>query len=455
LTILIIDDDEAVRTSLTLLFRENGFTTLGAASPSEALKLIENNVPDALIMDMNYSRDTSGQDGLDLLTDVKKVAPLVPVILLTAWGSIELAVEGMRRGAADFITKPWDNQHLLQSIQTVINIARLPVSTGKSRKALEKRYNFSKLIGTDPAFIKILDQVGRISNTDASVLICGESGTGKELLAEAIHENSDRRNKPFIKVNLGGIAPTLFESEMFGHVKGAFTDAKFDRIGRFELADQGTIFLDEIGDLDLSCQVKLLRVLQDRSFETLGSSKTKNVNIRIISATNKDLEAMVADGKFREDLYYRINIIKTRLPALRERTGDIKYLTEYFISQLKKIYKKEKLSVSKKTLNWLQEMPWHGNIRELKNMVERTVLVTNHSVLEIEDFMEQMQKSTARSDSLPAVGTFTLDAMEKAMIEKTLLFYRNNLSKAARSLGLSRGTLYRRMEKHGIPVKQG
>src|SRR5580692_7205562 len=304
--ILIIDDDIAVRTSLVLLLKDEGYEVSDCAEPGEAIKVIKKNEPDLILLDLNFSNDTSGKEGMALLDKIKQVNVKIPVILITGWASIELAVQGMKAGANDFINKPWSNDHLLQSVKTLLDL-RKQKTEHHTRKQLDSKYNFQNIIGEDPKMLDILETIGRVAGTDASVLVMGESGTGKELIAEAIHQNSLRRNKPFIKVNLGGISTSLFESEMFGHVRGAFTDARFDRTGRFEMANKGTIFLDEIGDLDPGSQVKLLRVLQDRTYEVLGSSRTKTVDTRVICATNRNLEDLVADKLFREDLLYRIN----------------------------------------------------------------------------------------------------------------------------------------------------
>lgn len=452
--ILIIDDDEAVRASLSLLLKQAGFDAKTIERPDEAFPLIEASAPDLILLDMNYSLDTSGREGLEFLKKIKSLRPEVPVMLMTAWGSISLAVEGMKSGAADFITKPWHNENILHAVRTRLSLSAAPRKNNAEpeRKKLDELYNFEKIIGEDPALLSILETLGRISPTDASVLILGESGTGKELIAEAIHLNSRRCNQQFVKVNLGGISTSLIQSELFGHKKGAFTDAKFDRIGRFELADKGTIFLDEIGDLDISSQVKLLRVLQDRSFEILGTSRSKTVDVRVISATNKNLEEMVSANEFREDLFYRINLITIKLPPLRERSGDIPLLVNHYINNLKTIYRRESLTIDKKAMNWLKGLSWPGNIRELKNLIERTVLVTSKDIIYVEDFQQQFRcvPSKGSKKSLPEVGVMTLDEMEEAMIRKALEFHSNNLSKVAKSLGLSRSALYRRLEKYGL-----
>lgn len=454
--ILIIDDDKAVRTSLSLLLKQAGFATSTAEDPVAARASVRANEPDLVVLDMNFSVGTSGDEGLQLLREIKTRAPRCPVVLITAWGSIPLAVEGMKAGAADFITKPWNNERLLQSVRTALSLSQLgPLGSGtlsSDRQRLNREYNLDNVIGHNDALLAMLAMAGRVSSTDAPVLILGESGTGKELIAEAIHSNSERRNGPFVKVNLGGIPPSLFEAEMFGHKRGAFTSAVRARMGRFALADGGTIFLDEIGDLDSGSQVKLLRVLQDRSFEILGSSQTTTVDFRLLCATNRNLSEMIASGQFREDLYYRINLITLKLPSLRERQADIPLLVGYFVQNLKTIYQRPELTVTPQAMRWLSELSWPGNVRELKNLVERTVLVTDGDRLDVNDFREQVQHTAKSVDntSLPAVGTMTIDEMEKSMIRKALEFHGSNMSKVARSLGLSRAALYRRLEKYGI-----
>jgi len=452
-SILIIDDDLAVRTSLKLLFRENGFYTIDADGPESAINSLLSNPVDLILMDMNYSLETTGVEGLRLLEEIKTSHAHIPVILITAWGSIPLAVEGMKLGAVDFINKPWNNNHLIQSVSTALKISKFEKSSQKSSRAkLEKHFDFEKIIGESPSFVEILETVSRVADTNAPVLITGESGTGKELIAEAIHQNSRRRNQPFVKVNLGGISSNLFESEMFGHKKGAYTDARSDRVGRFEMADSGSIFLDEIGDLDPYSQVKMLRVLQDRSFEKLGSSRAQKVDVRIITATNRPLEDMVESNDFREDLYYRVNLITIVIPPLRERPQDIPPLVDHFITTLKKAYHKNELSVSNDALVWLSGLPWPGNIRELKNLVERTVLVSNKSCLNQADFAKQSQapRKKQSASGLPYEGTMTLDEVECEIIKKSLTFHKNNISKVANALGLSRAALYRRMEKFDL-----
>jgi two-component system NtrC family response regulator len=449
--LLIIDDDLAIRTSLALLLKSNGFQVKGAASPDDALKILQTEIPELILLDLNFSIATSGDEGMALLSRIRKHNPAIPVILITGWGTIDLAVQGMKLGARDFITKPWQNDYLLQSVNTILNLGQPDEESSVKRKAASK-YQFDNIIGKDPKLLDILETVGRVAVTDAPVLITGESGTGKELIAEAIHANSKRKLRPFVKVNLGGISSSLFESELFGHVKGAFTDAKTDREGRFEMAHRGTIFLDEIGELDLGSQVKLLRVLQERTFEPLGSSKSRVVDVRVICATNRNLEEMVAQGTFREDLYYRINLITVQLPALRERSGDIPLLADFFINNLKVIYQRPELQLSKPAAKWLKALTLQGNIRQLKNIVERTVLLSTNDMLDVEDFQLSMNtgNTSSRNSNLPEVGALTLEEMEFHMIRKAMDFHQNKVSKVARSLGITRFALYRRLEKYGI-----
>ncbi|WP_199140565.1 sigma-54-dependent transcriptional regulator [Pedobacter sp. ASV12] len=452
--ILIVDDDIAVRTSLLLLLQNHKYEAIGAESAGKALKIINQQTPELVILDLNFSIDTSGKEGMALLKKIRENHTM-PVLLITGWGSIALAVEGMKLGANDFINKPWNNDHLLQSVKTLLSLQNQQPAP-QNRKQLDKQYNFKQLIGEDARMIAILETIGRVAATDASVLITGESGTGKELIAEAIHENSKRANKPFVKVNLGGISASLFESEMFGHIRGAFTDARFDRAGRFELANKGTIFLDEIGDLESGSQVKLLRVLQDRTYEVLGSSRTKTVDVRVVCATNKNLNELVAKGLFREDLLYRINLIHIHLPPLRERNGDIPLLVNFFIGNMQEIYGRPGLSVAPAAMKWLQKLQLPGNIRQLKNLIERTVLVSGNEVLNIEDFQSQLELSPVQKDKnqLPGVGTMTLEEMEEGMVRQAMSFHKNRISKAAAALGITRNALYRRLEKYQIPFNE-
>ncbi len=458
--ILIVDDDASVTASLALLFKRQGYATMTAVSPAAALDVLARESCRAVIQDMNFSRGaasggTSGDEGLELLRQIKQRYPDLPVILITAWGSIELAVEGMQAGAADFITKPWSNPQLLQAVETVLEVAAVradPRRGAPGREELDAHYDFAGIVGRDPKLLRILDLAGRISSTDASVLITGESGTGKELLAEAIHRNGKRRGGPFVKVNLGGVSSTLFESEMFGHVRGAFTDARQDRVGRFALADGGTIFLDEIGEVDPSAQVKLLRVLQDRTYEVLGSSTTRRVDVRVISATNRELPEMVARGSFREDLLYRLNLIAVELPPLRERPSDIPLLATHLVESCARLYGREGLQLAPQAVEWLGAQRWPGNVRQLKQVIERAVLLARNNAIAVEELLDlnELGQKERGAQALPAAGAMTLEEMERAMIVKSLEHYRGNITKVAKALGLSRAALYRRCEKFAI-----
>jgi DNA-binding NtrC family response regulator len=453
--ILIVDDDQSIVASLALVLKQAGYQSDSASTPAQALQMIGSNNFELVLQDMNFSRQTSGDEGLDLLKDIKLKKPDLPVILITAWGSIPLAVRGMRSGASDFITKPWTNQQILQSVKTVLSLAASPperASQGMTRSELDAAYDFRSIIGSDTKLLKALEILGRVSATDASVLITGESGTGKELVAEAIHKNSARRNGPFVKVNLGGISTSLFESEMFGHTKGAFTDAHQSRQGRFEIADGGTIFLDEIGELHADSQVKLLRVLQDRTYEMLGSSTPRTVDVRVVSATNRNLPELVSRGEFREDLLYRLNLIAVHLPALRERAGDIPQLAMHFLGNIAAVYRRSGLSITPAVLAWLQNQEWPGNVRQLRHLIERAILVSQVDELRPEDFLRTLEMEAVGTprESIPAPGSMTMDEMERAMILRCMAHFSGNITKVAESLGMSRAALYRRFEKFGI-----
>ena len=448
--ILVIDDDSAIRTSLSFMLKRAKYDVQAVSSPKEAIAVVRSVAPELILMDMNFSLTTTGDEGITLLKQVKIFQPETPVILMTAWGSIQLAVKGMQAGAFDFITKPWNNAALMQRIETALELNGKKKEEEKVKKDADE-FDRSHIIGKSKALMEVLATIQRIAKTNASVLITGESGTGKELIAEAVHRNSPRAQKPFVKVNLGGISQTLFESEMFGHKKGAFTDASSDRIGRFELADKGTIFLDEIGDLDLSCQVKLLRVLQEQTFEVLGDSRPRKVDIRVVSATNADLRKMVQEHTFREDLFYRINLITVHLPALRERREDIPLLVRHFADQQCQTNGLPRVDFTTEAMKYLQGLPYPGNIRELKNLVERTILVSAKETLDAEDFKAQNIQPTETTTSQNLNG-LTLDELERQRILQALAQYGNNLSQVATALGLSRPALYRRLEKHNIVI---
>ncbi|WP_221647881.1 sigma-54-dependent transcriptional regulator [Bacteroides caccae] len=446
--ILIIDDDSAVRSSLSFMLKRAGYEAQVVPGPREAIEVVRTVAPDLILMDMNFTLSTTGEEGLTLLKQVKVFRPDTPVILMTAWGSIQLAVQGMQAGAFDFIPKPWNNAALLQRIETALELSTAPKETTQEQN---DAFNRNHIIGRSQGLTDVLNTIARIAKTNASVLITGESGTGKELIAEAIHINSQRAMHPFVKVNLGGISQSLFESEMFGHKKGAFTDASADRTGRFEMADKGTIFLDEIGDLDLSCQVKLLRVLQDQTFEVLGDSRPRKTDIRVVSATNADLRKMVNERTFREDLFYRINLITVKLPALRERREDIPLLVRHFADRQAETNGLPRTEFSADAMQFLSRLPYPGNIRELKNLVERTILVSGKPTLDASDFDAQYIRHNDQkaAESTSFIG-MTLDEIERQTILQALERHKGNLSQVAMALGISRAALYRRLEKHNI-----
>ncbi|MDH6357960.1 sigma-54 dependent transcriptional regulator [Parabacteroides sp. PF5-9] len=449
--ILICDDDSTVRTSLTLVLKRAGYEVATAANQQEAIDFVRKTTPELVLMDMNYSQTTTGEEGLELLAKIQILCPDSPVILITAWGSINLAVKGIRAGAFDFITKPWNNLMLLNSIRTAIELSDENNPENQS-ETVSQSYS-THIVGRSPLLMQVMQTVSRIAQTNASVLITGESGTGKELIAAAIHAGSRRKEKPFVKVNLGGISLSLFESEMFGHKKGAFTDAHHDRIGRFEMADKGTIFLDEIGELDMTCQVKLLRVLQDQTFEPLGDSRPHQVDTRIISATNKNLAELVTKGRFREDLFYRINLITIRMPALRERTEDIPLLVDYFAQKQSTLNKLPQVEFSSDAIEYLKKLPYPGNIRELKNLIDRTILVSGRHLITDRELKEQYIEIPLHPE-IQNNAVQSLESVERHMILKAIELYGANHSKIATALGLSRQTLYRRLEKYQIKLPE-
>lgn len=447
--ILIVDDDKAIRQSLALVLKRKGYETALAGNPDEALGMLRKHKFRLVIMDMNYSLSTTGEEGIHLLRQTKIFQPDTLVILIIAWGSIELAVEGMRFGAFDFITKPWNNHLLLQRIETALSLSS-PATDSDRNPADFDRCGF---IGENPRVKELLKTVERIAPTDAPVLVLGENGTGKELIANAIHKNSRRKNAPFVMVNLGGISTSLFESEMFGHSKGAYTGAVSERKGRFELADKGTIFLDEIGDLTQDCQVKLLRVLQQHTFERLGESRTRKTDIRAICATNADLPAMVREHTFREDLFYRINLITLRIPPLRERRDDIPLLTRSFMESASRSHGIRCPEISHEALGYLSRLPYPGNVRQLRNMVERAVLMCAGGILEKCDFEADGNiQDVSATDLKGSLEGATLEDLEAAAIAEAVRKYDGNLSRVAAALGITRQSLYRKIEKHGIDI---
>jgi two-component system NtrC family response regulator len=449
-TILVVDDDVSVTTSLALLLKQAGFAQLSAATPAEALARLDARAVDLVIQDMNFARATTGDEGLRLLREIRARYPGIPVVLITAWGSIALAVEGMRSGAADFVTKPWDNARLVGVIQTALSLASIR-DAALDHGAATKPPGFAEIIGTDAGLLRLLSQVARIAKTDASVLLAGESGTGKELLARAIHKNSSRAAGPLVTVNMGSIVPSLFESEMFGHVRGAFTDARDNHSGYFEQAHGGTIFLDEVADLDPASQVKLLRVLQDHEIRRVGSRETRKGDFRVIAASNQHLGKLVAANRFREDLYYRLNLITVELPPLRERKRDIQQIAAVHLRDLKARYGLTEVSCTGDAFEWLERQQWPGNIRQLKHCIERAALLSGHGTLTRADFESfSSGEESFRPSAVSEREALKLDEVERSTIEKAMAESDNNISRAAVKLGVSRPALYRRLAKYGF-----
>jgi DNA-binding NtrC family response regulator len=446
--VLVVDDDGAVQVSLALLLKQSGFDALCADGPREALARLAAGPVDLVLQDMNFSLQTSGEEGLDLLARIKGLEPNLPVLLMTAWGSISLAVRGVKAGAANFFTKPWDNAQLVELIEATLDMA--PAAPRQTRAALDARFDFAAIVGEHPKLLKVLETIGQVAATRAPVLILGESGTGKELIADAIHRNSPRADQAIVKINMGAITSSLFESEMFGHVRGAFTDARSDRKGHVAAACGGTLFLDEIGELQRGDQVKLLRVLQDQRYQPVGASAAVQADVRVVSATNRELAELVAGGDFREDLFYRLNLITIRLPPLRERRSDIPLLARHIVGSVAASYGLGEVALAPAALDWLAAQPWPGNIRQLKQTLERTLLLSGKSQLTQADFLA----TSAVDEDLPGarlgVDGMTLEQVERHMIEQALQQHAGNISRVAKALGLSRTALYRRLERHGL-----
>ncbi|WP_332848399.1 sigma-54-dependent transcriptional regulator [Massilia sp. S19_KUP03_FR1] len=450
--ILVVDDDSAVQVSLALLLKQAGFDAVCCDGPREALAALAASRFDLALQDMNFSLQTSGEEGMALLLELRQHYPALPVLLMTAWGSIALAIRGVQAGAANFFTKPWDNAQLVDLIEaTLVSSApAVPAAPRQARAALDGRADFGTIVGEHPALLKVLETVAQVARTRAPVLILGESGTGKELIADAIHRNSPRAGAPIVKINMGAITPSLFESEMFGHVRGAFTDARADRKGHIASADGGTLFLDEIGELHRADQVKLLRVLQDQRYQPVGTSRDLQADIRVVSATNRELAELVARGEFREDLFYRLNLITIRLPPLRERRSDIALLARHIAASVAEGYGLGAVTLAPAALDWLTAQPWPGNIRQLKQTLERTLLLSGKTQLAQADFLA----TSAVDDSAPGtrlgVDGMTIEQVERQMIAQALQQHVGNISRVAKTLGLSRTALYRRLERHGL-----
>jgi len=448
--ILIVDDDGAVQVSLALLLKQSGFDAVCADGPQQAIAQLQAGPVDLVLQDMNFSLQTSGEEGLDLLARVKGLQPGLPVLLMTAWGSISLAVRGVKAGAANFFTKPWDNGQLVALVEATLDLAA-PASVPKpTRRALDAQCDFSAIVGEHPKLLKVLETIAQVARTRAPVLILGESGTGKELVADAIHRNSPRAGKPIVKINMGAVTSSLFESEMFGHVRGAFTDARSDRKGHVAAADGGTLFLDEIGELQRGDQVKLLRVLQDQRYQPVGASTSLQADLRVVSATNRELAELVASGEFREDLFYRLNLITIRLPPLRERRSDIALLARHIAESVAQGYGLGEVVLAPDALDWLTNQPWPGNIRQLKQTLERALLLAGKQHLGQADFLAASAVDEGSAHHRPGMDGMTLEQVERHMIEQALQQHAGNISRMARALGLSRTALYRRLERHGL-----
>jgi len=446
--ILIADDQRDILEALKLLLKAEGYEVETATSPRGVLTAVDAHDFDALLIDMNYARDTtSGAEGLDLLARLQALERAPPVVVMTAWASIDGAVEAMRRGARDFIEKPWDNRRLLATLRTQVELGRAvrrSQQLERENRALRKE-GLPELIAESPAMQPALKLMERVGPSDANALILGEHGTGKEVVARWLHAASGRAERPLVAVNLGGIPDGLFESELFGHVKGAFTDAKGDRVGRFELAGGGTLFLDEIANLPLPQQAKLLRVLETGEFERVGSSKTQRVNARIISATNADIAAEAAAGRFRQDLLFRLNTVEIRLPPLRERPEDIPLLASHFGRRHAARYRKRITGFAADAMQALRAHPWPGNVRELDHAVERAVLLAEGDQIRARDLA-----LGAPSDGAAALEQMSLEEVERVLVQKALTRAGGNVSEAAKALGLSRSALYRRLKHHGL-----
>lgn len=447
--LLIIDDDVDVL-SAAKLFLKRHFTQVDIEKNPERIPfLVSNGDYDVILLDMNFTRDVNtGKEGFEWLDRILDIDPKASVVLFTAYGDVEMAVRAIKVGASDFVLKPWENEKLLATMQSALEIREQ--RTGKTPTVKRKIEGKVEIIGKSPAMLKIYETIERVAATDANILILGENGTGKDVIARAIHEKSDRAECPFVHADLGSISESLFKSELFGHIKGAFTDAREDRVGRFEEANGGTIFLDEIGNIPLPLQAKLLTVLQNRSVTKVGANKSKNIDVRLICATNEPIHARVAQRTFRQDLLYRINTIEVKLPPLRERIEDILPLAEHFLKIYRKKYNRPVSTISAALVKQLQRYQWAGNVRELQHAIERAVILCQTNVLQPEDFFEG-HPFEKQQDTLPSFEqTFQLDEMEKMLIIKTLKKFNGNITEAAREMGLTRQALYRRVEKYGI-----
>ncbi|GAA0891036.1 sigma-54 dependent transcriptional regulator [Fulvivirga kasyanovii] len=454
--ILIVDDNEDLLKAAKIFLKRH-FQQVDLEKNPEAIPtLINNENYDVILLDMNFTKDvSSGKEGYYWLEKILEIDPSAVVVLITAYGDVQMAVKAIKAGATDFVLKPWENEKLLATLFSAMRLreTRLEVEDLKTRqKEINRQINnkYHDIIGQSAAIHKVFETIDRVAATDANVLILGENGTGKELVARAIHKNSGRKDQVFVNVDLGSVSETLFESELFGHKKGAFTDAKEDRSGRFEVANGGTLFLDEIGNLSMPLQAKLLTVLQNRRVSRVGSNKETNIDIRLVCATNMPLYEMVKENKFRQDLLYRINTIEIELPPLRERLEDIPLLATHFLEHYSKKYNKQVSKISDAAISRMQKHSWPGNIREIQHAIERAVIMSNSQVLQPEDFNLNAQPQAAADGDNVMLDQFKLEDVEKILIRKVLKKYNGNITQAASELGLTRSSLYRRLEKYGL-----
>ncbi len=445
--VLLADDQADVLEALRLLLKPEGYVIDTATSPAQVTRALDLRDYDVVLMDLNYSRDTtSGDEGLDLLSRIRLADDTVPVVVMTAWGSVDVAVDAMRRGARDFVQKPWDNERLLTIVRTQTALGRAIKAGRRFQLANQALMADGRppLLAESAAMRPVLDVIARVGPSDANVLISGENGTGKSLVAQALHAVSGRTSRPMVTVNAGGMAEGVFESELFGHVRGAFTDAKVDRVGRFELADGSTLFLDEIANVPASQQTKLLRVIESGEFERVGSSRTRKVDVRVVSATNADLNAEVAGGRFRQDLLFRLNTIEIHLPPLRERREDIPLLARHFLEQHAQRYRKALTGFDPAALHALMEHRWPGNVREIDHAIERAVLMSQGPTVRMADLGLRLEGTPAGR-----LEDMSLEEVEAFLVKKAMARH-SNVSQAARALGLSRSALYRRLERYKV-----
>ena len=453
--ILIVDDDEDILQSARLFLKQHGAQVDTEKDPASIPALIKNEAYDVILLDMNFNKDISnGEDGFFWMRKILEIDPSAVVIFITAYGDVGQAVRAIKEGATDFVLKPWQNEKLLATISSAskLRASRNEANNLRSRQkqlSADMDQGFQEIIGRSPAMQNVFDTINKVAATDANVLILGENGTGKELVARALHRRSKRSDEVFISVDMGALTETLFESELFGHVKGAFTDAHSDRPGRFEIASDGTLFLDEIGNLSMPMQSKLLTVLQQRQVTRVGSNKTHPIDIRLICATNQDIHQMVQEQDFRQDLLYRINTIEIHLPPLRDRRGDIPLLLNHFLDKYARRYSKNVHSIGEPALNKLTNYSWPGNVRELIHSVERAVIMTEHEILQPQDFFFSSGTDKQSNESL-VMDDLNLDEIEKLAIRRALKKHHGNISHTADELGITRAALYRRMEKYGI-----